>query len=365
MSKAGTETFLAENNNANSELHTGGNDSTQKHINQEPNEVQTASNAHSSDGNVPPTEVFPTLLKSLGEHRDLTFFHYHIASLPVIIYDKEAGFHTYSSVEAMSKQGIFKIDHKSHKLVKSSNEQAPTLDMSITSLVCFQWLAMILLIFIFTKVGRAYKKTKQREPKGIQNLIEASVIFIRDDIIGPNLGGKHITDRLLPYFVVLFFFILAMNIIGLMPGGHSATGALGTTAALALCSLFVINYTIIKEIGILSFLKHLTGGAPWWLLPIMIPIEILSIFTKPFALTVRLFANMTAGHVVLLSLVGLIFYFRTLAVAPVSVFFSIFMYCLEILVAFLQAYIFTILTAVFTGVGMGDHKSEGHTEHAH
>ena len=192
-------------------------------------------------------------------------------------------------------------------------------------------------------------------------MIEMLVVFLRDDVVGPNIGGKHITDRLLPFFVVLFFFILFMNFIGLIPGGHTSTGALGTTAALAICSFFVINITQIKEVGIGAYLKHLLGGAPVWLAPIMIPIEILSLFTKPFALTVRLFANMTAGHVVLLSLVGPIFYFKSLAVAPVSVAFSIFMYALEILVALLQAYIFKILTAVFTGLGV-EHDHEGHEE---
>ena len=152
-----------------------------------------------------------------------------------------------------------------------------------------------------------------------------------------------------------------MNLIGLIPGGHTATGSLAVTAALAICAFFVINVTQIKDVGVKAYLKHLLGGAPIALAPIMIPIEILSMFTKPFALTVRLFANMTAGHVVLLSLVGLIFYFKSFIVSPVSVGFSIFMYFIEILVAFLQAYIFVILTAVFTGRGMS-HEHAGHEE---
>jgi F-type H+-transporting ATPase subunit a len=339
----------------------------QKHTDNQNNPAQGENNhseSSSHGGNIPPSEVFPTLLKSLGEHRELTFFHYHIADLPVIIYDNKEGFNVYSSVNTMSQAGKFTIDHKSHKLVRASDHQAPTLDLSVTSLVVFQWLAMLVMIVLFFKAGSRYKKAPKKEPKGLQNMMETMVVFLRDDVIGPNIGGAHITNRLLPYFVVLFFFILIMNFIGLLPGGHTSTGALGTTAALALCSLLVINLTQIKEVGIGAYLKHLTGGAPLWLAPIMIPIEILSIFTKPFALTVRLFANMTAGHVVLLSLVGLIFYFKSLAVAPVSVGFSIFMYALEILVALLQAYIFTILTAVFTGLGVG-HHDEGHSEHSH
>lgn len=321
-------------------------------------------NHEASQGtNVPPGEVFPTLLKSLGEHHDFSFFHIHLIDLPVIIYDKEAGFHTYSSVNTMSQAGVFTTDHVTHKIVKSNNHQSPTLDLSVTSLVCFQWMAMLLMIFMFFKVKGKYKNPK-KAPKGLQNVVESAIIFLRDQVVGPNIGGKHITDRLLPYFVVLFFFILFMNFLGLLPGGHTATGAIGTTAALAVCSMFVINWTSIREVGLGNYLKHLMGGAPWWLSFIMVPIEILSIFTKPFALTVRLFANMTAGHVVLLSLVGLIFYFKSFAVAPVSVIFSVFMFVLEILVAFLQAYIFTILTAVFTGLGTGSHDHEAHTEHS-
>jgi len=118
-----------------------------------------------------------------------------------------------------------------------------------------------------------------------------------------------------------------------------------------------------KEAGVGNWFKHLLGGAPWWLFFIMIPIEVISLFTKPFALTIRLFANMTAGHVVLLSLVGLVIYLQSYAMAPVSVGFSVFMLVLELLVAFLQAYIFTILTAVFTGLAIGDHAA--HAEHAH
>jgi F-type H+-transporting ATPase subunit a len=167
-----------------------------------------------------------------------------------------------------------------------------------------------------------------------------------------------------------------MNLLGLVPGGHTATGALGVTGALALTALIIINATAIREIGIGNWFKHLLGGAPIWLAPIMIPIEIISMFTKPFALTIRLFANMTAGHVVLLSLVGLIFYFAKLnigtavvlgGIAPISIAFSVFMICLELLVAFLQAYIFTILTAVFTGLAIGEHShhSQEHEVKSH
>jgi F-type H+-transporting ATPase subunit a len=148
----------------------------------------------------------------------------------------------------------------------------------------------------------------------------------------------------------------------LIPGGHSATGNLAVTAGLALTAYFVINGSAIITKGFGHWIKEFTGGAPWFIWIVMIPIEILSMFTKPFALTIRLFANMTAGHVVILSLVGLIFLFKSFAVAPISIGFSLFINLLETLVAMIQAYVFTMLTAVFVGLALG-HGEEHGTAH--
>jgi F-type H+-transporting ATPase subunit a len=314
-------------------------------------------------GAVAQEDVFPTLLGGLGNHRDISFFGYGKVELPVIIYDEKEGFNFYGSSHAMEEAGTFTMHHHHPPITRVSDHEPVTLDMSITSLLVFQWLAIFFVLLMFGIAGRKYKNA-QKAPSGFQNLLETLIIYVRDEIVGPNLPSKKVTNRLLPYFLGLFFFILFMNLIGLVPGGHTATGAIGTTAGLAITAFFVINMTAMREAGVGAWFKHLLGGAPWWLCFIMVPIEIISLFVKPFALTIRLFANMTAGHVVLLSLVGLIFYFKSLAVAPVSVGFSLFMYALELLVAFLQAYIFTILTAVFTGLAVGDHGHEDH-EHAH
>lgn len=319
--------------------------------------------SHTSNHDIPQSQIFPALLSTLGEHRELTFFNYHIIDLPVILYDKVEGIDFYPNIKAMEDAGKYTFS-KTHKIVKVSNpNETPTLDLSVTSLVCFQWLSILILLFAFFKSGKRYKKNPLSPPRGLQNLLEVIIVFLRDEVVIPNLRSRNLSYKLLPYFVALFFFIILMNLFGLIPGGHTATGALGTTAGLALTALLVINGTAIKQIGLKNWLKHLLGGAPWYLAPIMIPIEIISLFTKPFALTVRLFANMTAGHVVLLSLVGLIFYLKTPIIAAVSIPFSIFMYVLELLVAFLQAYIFTILTAVFTGLAIGEHShDEGHID---
>ncbi|MFP4527593.1 MAG: F0F1 ATP synthase subunit A [Candidatus Kapaibacterium sp.] len=311
------------------------------------------------DQSIDEPSVFSQILsENLGDHSQIGFYHVFHFDLPKIIYDD--GLHFYSNTESMNESGQFTVSH--HHIVRTEDHQPVALDLSVTSLVVFEWIAMLVLLVGFGLVGRKYKKNPTKAPHGFQNMIESVFVYVRDEIVRPNVGGERLAKSLLPYFIVLFFFILVMNLTGLVPGGHSATGNLAVTAALAVTAFLVINGTAIKEIGVGNWLKHLLGGAPWWLAFIMIPIEILSMFTKPFALTVRLFANMTAGHVVLLCLVGLIFFFQSLAISPISVGFSLFIYALEILVGFIQAYIFTILTAVFVGLAIGDHGHEEHHE---
>jgi len=303
--------------------------------------------------------VFLELLGELGDHHGLIIGPYHVADLPLIFYDE--GFHFYPTVNKMEEAGMFTM-HNRH-IVKTSDHTPPALDLSITNFVFFQWLVMIILFIFFKKASNAYKRKPNSAPRGIQNMFEVLVTYIRDEIVVPNIPSKNAVYRLLPYFVTLFFFILGLNLIGLIPGGHTATSSLGVTAALAVTAFIVINITSIKEAGLVNYFKHLLGGAPPWLFFIMIPIEILSMFIKPFALTIRLFANMTAGHVVLFALLGLIFYFKTILISPAIVGFSVFIYFLELLVAFIQAYIFTMLTAIFVGLAIGEHGSDAHAEH--
>lgn len=190
--------------------------------------------------------------------------------------------------------------------------------------------------------------------------MESVIIYLRDEVVYANIKGAA-AQRLLPYFITLFFSILLMNLFGLIPGLHTATGAIGVTAGLAITAFIVINYTAIRESGIGAWLAHLTGGVParmWPMWLIMVPIEFMGMFIKPFVLTMRLFANMTAGHIILLAFVGLIFFFKSIFIAPASTAFSVFIYFLELLAAFLQAYIFTMLTAVFTGMAIGDHAHD-------
>lgn len=232
------------------------------------------------------------------------------------------------------------------------------IDLSITKHVVFLWLAAVILVVALTIVAR--KNAKSKIPKGFGNLIEVFVLFIRDEIVIPNMGKAGL--KYLPYLLTNFFFILVMNLLGLIPYGASATGNVSVTAGLAIIAFMMIQLSAIRAQGLGHYLAHLTGGVHWSLWIIMIPIEILGLFTKPFALCIRLFANMTGGHIVILALIGLIFVFKSYAVAPVSVAFALGIYMLELFVAFLQAYIFTMLTSLFMGLGM---QSDSHSHGAH
>mgnify|MGYP001578099696 CR=1 FL=1 len=233
------------------------------------------------------------------------------------------------------------------------------IDLSITRHVVFMWFAAFLLIIAAVSAARSYRK--KPVPKGFANFFEVLVLFIRDEVAIPNMGRGGI--KYLPYLLTTFFFILIMNLLGLFPYGATPTGNVAVTAGLATISFIMIQVASIRSQGFLHYLAHLTGGVPWFLWPIMIPIEIIGLFTKPFALCIRLFANMTGGHLVILSLIGLIFIFQSYAIAPVPIIFVVGINLLELFVGFLQAYIFTMLTSLFMGMGM---QTESHgNDHDH
>jgi F-type H+-transporting ATPase subunit a len=212
-------------------------------------------------------------------------------------------------------------------------------------------------------VAKAYKKNPNGAPKGMQNMMEAVILFIRNEIAIPMIG-KERYQKYFPYLLTLFFFILVNNLLGLIPifpGGANVTGNIAVTLSLALITFFVIQFSSNK-----NYWKDIfnTPGVPWWLkfpLPIMPVIEFVGLFTKPFVLMIRLCANIMAGHIITLGFLALIFVFGAMkpflgiAVSPVSVFFYIFMGLLELLVAFIQSFIFTILTALYIGMATEEH----------
>ncbi|MFQ6103981.1 MAG: F0F1 ATP synthase subunit A [Candidatus Glassbacteria bacterium] len=228
-------------------------------------------------------------------------------------------------------------------------------DLSITKHVVMMWLAGLIITLLFSKLA----KKRSLSPKGsYSNFFEVFVVFVRDEMVY-KIMGEETGRRFLPFFLTQFFFILTCNLLGLVPFCSTATGNIAVTGALALITLFMTQVGGMVEQGFFTYLKNIVPpGIPLWLLPIMVPVEILGQFTKPFALTVRLFANMTAGHLVILSLFALIFIFKSFsdlvsyAVAPGVVGFVIFINLLEIFVALIQAYIFTFLSIIFIGAAI-------------
>jgi F-type H+-transporting ATPase subunit a len=231
-----------------------------------------------------------------------------------------------------------------------------TIDLSITKHVVFLWAAALIVILV--AVAAARKNSRSQVPTGLGNLMEMVVLFLRDEVAIPNMGPGGM--RYMPYVLTTFFFILIMNLSGLVPYGSTATSNVSVTGGLALIAFIMIQASAIRAQGLGTYLKHLTGGVHWLLWPIMIPIEFLGLFTKPFALMIRLFANMIGGHIVIVSLIGMIFIFQSYIIAPVPILFVLGIDLLELFVAFLQAYIFTMLTTVFMGLGM----VPSHDEHA-
>lgn len=277
--------------------------------------------------------------------------------LPIILYSKYQGLQVFMSSKLAHGHEYknFYISHEEGyegKIVEKteSGEVYLPLDFSITQVVAAMFFASIFMMILFIRMGRIYNKKKLVIPSGLNGFLEPMIIFIRDEIAIPNIGEKKY-ERFMPYLLTVFFFILINNIMGIIPPvipfGANVTGNIAVTMVLALFTMLITQFNGTKD-----YWKHIfaTPGVPVWLYPVMIPVEVIGIITKPFALMVRLFANITAGHIIILSLVSLIFIFKTIAVAPVSIAIVLFMNLLEILVAFLQAYVFTLLSALFIGL---------------
>jgi F-type H+-transporting ATPase subunit a len=282
--------------------------------------------------------------------------------LPVILYSKEKGLDIFSSRKLADGNVYrgYKLEKEGDlqgKIVSVNNEGAVDeknlpLDFSMTKAVIGMLCAAIIGLLLFISLSRSYKKSGISHPKGIQSFLEPVILFVRDDIAIPNIG-LHKYERYMPYLLSAFFFILINNLMGLIPFpppfGANVTGNIAVTFVMAACTFLITQFS-----GNKTYWRHIFAapGVPFWLLPIMIPVEIIGLFSKPFALMIRLFANITAGHIIVLSLICLIFIFNSLSVAPVSIFFVIFMDFLELLVAFLQAYIFTLLSSLFIGMAI-------------
>ena len=290
--------------------------------------------------------------------------------LPVILYTNSglvcfmssAFHHNDDGTYVVSKKGTNFV--KYHEKIYQLNDGASSLefdeqhhplnavkpiDVSITKNVFSMLLSLVLLLTLFGAAGRSAKKNPGA-PRGILTFLEPIIVFIREDIIIPNVGEKKYKTYI-PYLITIFFFIFFNNLLGLIPGGANVTGNIAVTLVLSVFTLLVTNFSANK-----AYWKHIfLPPVPLALYPIMVPIEVIGVLTKPFALMIRLFANITAGHIIILSLISLIFVFKSIFIAPVSVGFVLFMYTLELLVALLQAYIFTLLSALFIGQAIEEH----------
>lgn len=223
------------------------------------------------------------------------------------------------------------------------------IDLGISQHVLMMFIAAALLILVFA-IGSGRRRNA---PTGrLGHALEALVIYMRDEVVVPNLGKKE-TPKWLPFFLTIFFFFLALNLISLIPGFSAATGNVNFTATMALLVFVVYNIAGMVHNGpIHYFVNVVPKGVPFYVLPIIALIEFMGLFTKAVALCIRLFANMTAGHILILSLTGLIIVFKTAWVAIGFLPMTLFIYVIEVLVAFLQAYIFTLLSALFVGMAI-------------
>ena len=309
---------------------------------------------------------FFTIKKESGED-----FHATLP-LPVILYSPQRGFDVFMSSKFHHGHEIYKgYKLEGHDIVPvneggQADETVKVYDFSLTKNVVQMFLALLILFLILTNMAKKYKTGQgvTSAPKGLQNAIEPVIMFIRDDVAKPNLSHNY--KKYLPYLLTVFFFILINSLFGLLPGSANVTGNIGFTAVLGIISFVVILFSTNKH-----FWGHIFWfpGVPMPVKILMLPVELMGVFTKPFALIIRLFANMTAGHIIILSFVSLIFIFAEMAktagiaFAPVSIAFAVFIYIIEILVAFIQAYIFTNLTAVFISQAVGDPHFEEDVHH--
>jgi len=308
-------------------------------------------------------------------------YEWHIATfgetqlsipLPIILYSSNSGWNLFMSSEFHHGHETFKgfrIEHEGKnegKIVElddKGNVVDLPIDLSITKTVTGIFVSVILLLSIFLSIAKSAKKNANKAPKGLQNLFEPIILFIRDEVAKPAIG-EHKFEKFMPFLLTAFFFILINNILGLIPifpFGANVTGNIAVTLVLALFTFFITTFS-----GNKHYWKEIYNpDVPWWLkfpIPLMPIVELSGVITKPFVLMVRLFANMLAGHMIVTVFVSLIFIFNSimgveagLGVSVVSILFSVFILLLDVLVSFIQAYVFTLLSALYFGMATSEH----------
>ena len=297
--------------------------------------------------------------------------HHYQISLPVILYSADRGLeifsagnfhggavHMHDGHECTEYNGYLMDSHGAKVL--PVDESRSVLDFSITKNVASLFISVIIMFLVFFAVKKGYKKNAGKAPKGIQSFFEPLIVFIRDDIAKGNIGPKY--QKYMPYLLTIFFFIWFNNLLGLMPGAANLTGNIAVTLILATFTLIITlasgNSTYWShKLNPLGSSMSAIAKAPIYL--ILVPIELVGILTKPFSLMIRLFANISAGHIIILSILGLTFMAKSYATGiPLGIassLFAVVMNMLELFVAILQAYIFTLLSAMYFGEAVEEH----------
>jgi F-type H+-transporting ATPase subunit a len=272
--------------------------------------------------------------------------------LPVIVYSSEKGLDVFSSRHFYDEHhNVVEYDgyQLEHERIYLSTSHKAVLDLSITKNVAMLFINAALLLFIFLAVAKGYEKNKGKAPSGLQSFFEPIIVFVRDEIVKPNIG--HHYEKFLPYMLTLFFFILFGNLLGLLPGAGNLTGNIAVTVTLATLTFIITNFN-----GNKAYWGHIfwTPGVPLPLRIIILPVEIVGVFTKPISLTIRLFVAITAGHIVLLSLIFLAFIFKSVWVGAGSTVMVLFISLIELLVAGIQAYVFVLFSSLYIGMAMAE-----------
>jgi F-type H+-transporting ATPase subunit a len=277
-----------------------------------------------------------------------------VLPLPVIVYTEERGLSVFSSANFFDEHHNT-VEYNGYKLVHDhiylADSGKAVLDFSITKNVAMLFINATIILLVFLSAASAYKKNKGKAPKGIQSFMEPVIIFVKDEIVKPNIGPKY--ERYLPYLLTLFFFVFFGNLLGLLPGAANLTGNIAVTLTLALITFVVTNIN-----GNRNYWGHIfwTPGVPHWLRIIILPVELVGVFTKPFALTIRLFVAITAGHIVILALLCLTFVFHSWFVGVGTSIVVLFINLIELLVAGIQAYVFTMFTSLYIGMAIEEHE---------
>lgn len=335
-----------------------------------------ASSGHADEGE--PVNIKEIIFDHIGDA-----YEWHVATigdkhisipLPVIVYSQEKGLNAFLSSHlhhGHSYEGFHIATEGDYKgkvveTLSTGEVKRPMLDLSLTKIAAGIVFNSLLLVTIILCVSRWYRRREASDdaPRGFVGMIEMLIMMVYDGIIKPSVGKDY--ERYAPYLLTAFFFIFLSNLMGLVPifpGGANVTGNIAITLVLAICTFLAVNLFGTRE----YWREVLWPDVPMWMkcpVPLMPVIEIFGLFTKPFALTVRLFANIMAGHSVILALVCIIFVTHSMgalisgSMTVVSVLFTIFMNCLELLVAFIQAYVFTMLSAVFIGMSRVEHHEK-------